>query len=435
MHPTKVKAHRCPMNVEQYKDGKMALSWQTLHNLEKEYGDSFFIWDIRQFENNYKEFLQGFSSIYPNTNLGYSYKTNYIPKLCQTVHSMGGYAEVVSQMEYDLAIAIGVPPTRIIFNGPLKQQEDLEKAILAGSIVNLDCLEEVEMVEALAERLPEQKIAVGLRCNFEIDTTRISRFGFDVAGGELDRAFKRLTALNNFSIDGLHCHISTAARSTESYARRTQKIIELTDYYFKEKQPRFIDIGGGFYGKMTDDLKSQFDGYIPNYHEYAEAVAPQLKSRYPDNSGPELIIEPGVAIVSDVFNFVTKVVGLKTVRSRQIALVVGSVHNVKPTGTDKNLSLRVYRNEKNNGQRKLTAPVDIVGYTCMEHDCLYKDYSGEIGIGDYAVFENMGAYTVVFKPPFIRANPPIISYDSIQNEYTLIRRRETSQDVFSTYVI
>jgi len=435
MHPTKVKAHRCPMNVEQYKDGKMALSWQTLHNLEKEYGDSFFIWDIRQFENNYKEFLQGFSSIYPNTNLGYSYKTNYIPKLCQTVHSMGGYAEVVSQMEYDLAIAIGVPPTRIIFNGPLKQKEDLEKAILAGSIVNLDCLEEVEMVEALAERLPDPKIAVGLRCNFEIDTSRISRFGFDVAGGELDRAFKRLTALNNFSIDGLHCHISTAARSTESYARRTQKIIELTDYYFKEKQPRFIDIGGGFYGKMTDDLKSQFDGYIPNYHEYAEAVAPQLKSRYPDNSGPELIIEPGVAIVSDVFNFVTKVVGLKTVRARQIALVVGSVHNVKPTGTDKNLSLRVYRNEKNDGHRKLTAPVDIVGYTCMEHDCLYKDYSGEIGIGDYAVFENMGAYTVVFKPPFIRANPPIISYDSIQNEYTLIRRRETSQDVFSTYVI
>jgi diaminopimelate decarboxylase len=413
----------------------MALSWPTLHNLEKEYGDSFFILDIRQFENNYKEFLQGFRSIYPNTNLGYSYKTNYIPKLCQTVHSMGGYAEVVSQMEYDLAIAIGVPPTRIIFNGPLKQQEDLEKAILAGSTVNLDCLEEVEKVEALAEKLPEQKIAVGLRCNFEIDTTRISRFGFDVAGGELDRAFKRLTALNNCEIEGLHCHISTAARSTESFARRTHKIIELTDYYFKDKQPRFIDIGGGFYGKMTDELKSQFDGYIPNYHEYAEAVAPQLKSRYPDNSGPELIIEPGVAIVSDVFNFATKVVGLKTVRSRQIALVVGSIHNVKPTGTDKNLSLRVYGNDENSDRRKLAGKVDIVGYTCMEHDCLYKEYSGEIGIGDYAVVENMGAYTVVFKPPFIRPNPPIISYDSIQNEYTLIRRRETSQDVFSTYVI
>lgn len=348
---------------------------------------------------------------------------------------MGGYAEVVSQMEYDLAIAIGVPPTRIIFNGPLKHQEDLEKAILAGSTVNLDSLEEVEMVEALAQKIPEQNIAVGLRCNLEVDTSRISRFGFDVAGGELDRAFKRLTELNNCAVDGLHCHISTSARSTDSYARRTQKIIELTDYYFQEKQPRFIDIGGGFYGKMTDDLKAQFNDYIPNYQEYAAAVAPQLKSKYPGNFGPELIIEPGVAIVSDVLNFVAKVVGVKTVRSRQVALVVGSIHNVKPTMTDKNLSLRVYRNEENTNSRKLAGPTDIVGYTCMEHDCLFKEYQGEIAIGDYTVFENMGAYTIVFKPPFIRPNPPIISYDSLTNEHTLIRRRETSEDVFSTYIL
>ncbi|MDZ8050443.1 MAG: hypothetical protein RMX68_009995 [Aulosira sp. ZfuVER01] len=412
----------------------MALSWQTLHHLEKEYGDSFFILDLRQFEHNYKEFLQSFRSIYPNTNLGYSYKTNYIPKICQTVHSMGGYAEVVSQMEYDLAIAIGVPPTRIIFNGPLKHQQDIEKAILAGSIVNLDCLEEVEIVTALAKRLPEQNIAVGLRCNFDIGNSRISRFGFDVEAGELDRAFKTLTQLNNCTVAGLHCHISTSERSTESYSRRTQKILELTDYYFQDKQPRFLDIGGGFFGKMTDDLRNQFDFYIPNYQEYAAAVAPQLKSRYP-NSVPELIIEPGVAVVSDVLKFAAKVVGLKTVRSRQIALVVGSIHNIKPTGTDKTLSLKVYKNEEITNHKKLSGSIDIVGYTCMEHDCLYKEYPGEIGIGDYIVFENMGAYTVVFKPPFIRPNPPIISYDYIQDEYTLIRRRETSQDVFSTYVL
>ena len=51
------------------------------------------------------------------------------------------------------------------------------------------------------------------------------------------------------------------------------------------------------------------------------------------------------------------------------------------------------------------------------------------------MFDNMGAYTVVLKPPFIRPNPPIVGYDSIENKYELVRRRETSQDVFSTYVI
>jgi len=413
----------------------MQLSWKTLHNLEKEFGDSFFLLDLDKFKRNYQEFLHGFRSIYPHTNLGYSYKTNYIPKLCQTVDSLGGYAEVVSQMEYDLALRIGVSPSRIIFNGPLKSSEDLENAILAGSIVNLDCLEEVEIVAALARRLPEQKIAVGLRCNFDVGAGRISRFGFDVEGGALDDVFKIFQELNNCSVLGLHCHISTSTRSVESYKLRTQKIIELSDYYFQNQPPQFIDLGGGFFGKMNDDLKAQFDCYIPSYQEYAQGIAPQLRSRFPDDSGPELIIEPGVAIVADVLSFVGKVVGLKTVKSRQIALVVGSIHNVKPTLTDKKLSLQIYSDEENSPTKKLTSPVDLVGYTCMEHDCLYPDYPHKIGIGDYAVFENLGAYTVVFKPPFIRPNPPIIGYESSLEKYTLIRRQETSQDVFSTYVI
>jgi diaminopimelate decarboxylase len=413
----------------------MVLSWEILHELEQEYGDSFFILNIRKFEKNYKDFLHSFRSIYPKTNLGYSYKTNYIPKLCQSVHSMGGYAEVVSQMEYDLAIALGISPSRIIFNGPLKSPEDIERAILAGSIVNLDCLEEAEIVAALAQRLPEQKIAVGLRCNFDVGAGRISRFGFDVEGGALDEVFQVFGELENCSVQGLHCHISTATRSLESYSLRTKKILEISDYYFPEQQPKFIDIGGGLFGKMNDDLRQQFECYIPNYQEYAEAIAPLLKNRFSDASGPELIIEPGVAVVADVLKFVGKVVGLKTVRSRQLALVVGSIHNVKPTLTDKKLSLQVYRNEENQKRKKLNSPIDIVGYTCMEHDCLYNEYPGEIAMGDYVVFDNIGAYTVVFKPPFIRPNPPIINYDSILNEYALIRRRETSQDVFSTYVI
>ncbi len=413
----------------------MQLSFDRLQQLEKEYGESFFLLDICQFRSNYVEFLQSFREIYSDTNLGYSYKTNYIPQLCKTVHNLGGYAEVVSQMEYDLAIALGVPPTKIIFNGPLKHPDDLKSAILAGSMVNLDSIEEVEIVEALAQELPQQKIAVGLRCNFDIGDGRISRFGFDVEAGELDRVFVKFDQLANCAVSGLHCHISTANRSIESYQIRTQKIIETSDLYFPDCPPKFLDIGGGFFGKMTDDLQNQFDCYIPNYQEYAQAIATQLATRFPDSSSrPELIIEPGVAIVSDVLNFVAKIVGLKTVKSKNIALVVGSCHNVKPTMNDKNLSLKIYRGIENSN-RKIVGSINIVGYTCMENDYLYRDYQGEISSGDYAVFTNMGAYTIVFKPPFIRPNPPIISYDSDLDQCTLVRRRETTKDLFSTYIV
>src|SRR5438132_13864145 len=98
----------------------MQFSCKTLRDLEQQYGDSFYVLDVRKFEDNYRAFLAAFRAIYSNTNIAYSYKTNYTPKLCQQVNAMGAYAEVVSSMEYDLAQHIGVPPQRIIFNGPLK---------------------------------------------------------------------------------------------------------------------------------------------------------------------------------------------------------------------------------------------------------------------------------------------------------------------------
>ena len=139
----------------------MKLSWQILQDLERKHGECFYLLDLSKFKENYTQFLDCFRAIYPNTNIGYSYKTNYIPKLCKSVLDLGGYAEVVSQMEYDLAIKIGVPPLKIIFNEPLKYTQDLERAVLAGSIVNLDSIQEVHIIEELAQRLPKQQILWG----------------------------------------------------------------------------------------------------------------------------------------------------------------------------------------------------------------------------------------------------------------------------------
>jgi len=346
---------------------------------------------------------------------------------------MKGYAEVVSQMEYHLAIRIGVPPKRIIFNGPLKLAQDIENAIMAGSIVNLESHYEVSIVKALAQKLPGHDIIVGVRCNFDIGTGSLSRFGFDVQKGELDIVFETLDRLKNCRIAGLHCHFSTSERSTESYALRARKMLDISLLYFKDYNPRFIDLGGGFFGKLSEDLKKQFDCPAPSYQEYAEAIAPYFADAFPDGSGPELILEPGAAIVADVMKFVAKVVYVKSLRSHKLAITTGSIHNIMPTQHDKNLPLRVYGDDKNKNRKEIIGPIDIVGYTCMEDDCLYKAYDANIAEGDYAVFDNVGAYTIVLKPPFIRSNPAIISYDSLTDRYELIKRREEFKDMFCTY--
>jgi len=412
----------------------MELSWETLRDVERRHGEAFFLLDMDAFRTNYNEFLGAFRAIYPRSRIAYSYKTNYIPRLCREVDRLGGYAEVVSAMEYELALRVGVDPTRIIFNGPYKRADDLERALLAGSVVNLDADYEVALVEDIARRHPQARLTVGLRCNFALDDIRSSRFGFDVEDDGLAGVLKRLEHIDNCVVAGLHCHFSSGQRSIGSYAERTRRLLDLSARCFAHQPPRFIDVGGGYFSKMSPELRSQFSCSVPSYREYAAAVASEVAAAFPDAEGPELILEPGAAITTDVMRFVAKVVARKRVRAREIALVAGSIHNIKPTLHEKQLPMRVVRPTGDRAEQAGEIPVDVVGYTCMEHDCLYRDCRESVRPGDFVVFENVGAYTVVMKPPFIQPAPAIL-VDEGGGSLAVAKRAERWDDLFAAYTL
>ena len=77
--------------------------------------------------------------------------------------------------------------------------------------------------------------------------------------------------------------------------------------------------------------------------------------------------------------------------------------------------------------------IDLTGYTCLEQDVFYSGYSGYLSIGDHVVFHNVGGYSNVLKPPFIRPNCAMISARP-DGSMKLIKRRETPEDIFGTYV-
>jgi diaminopimelate decarboxylase len=408
------------------------LSSERLSELERNFGEAFFVLDLQAFRTNYDEFLSAFRIIYPHSQIAYSYKTNYIPRLCWEVDKLGGYAEVVSAMEYELACRVGVGPERIIFNGPCKSEQDLERALLAGSLVNLDAEYEVALVERIARRHPRATLNLGLRCNFALENGHESRFGFDVEDHSLPRALRRLEGIDNCEVAGLHCHFSTGQRSMASYARRTRRLIELSASCFPHQPPRVLNVGGGFFSKMSPELRGQFPCPVPSYREYAFAIAAEVAAAFSGVEGPELILEPGAALASDVMCFVAKVIARKRVRTREIALVPGSIHNIKPTLHAKQLPMRVVRAAKDPAEQLGEGPVDLVGYTCMEHDCLYRGYRGAVRPGDFVVFDNVGAYTVVMKPPFIRPAPAILAWDG-GDTFAVARRAERFDDLFGAF--
>jgi diaminopimelate decarboxylase len=404
------------------------MDWTLLSLLAARYGQSFYVLHVERFADNFREFRDAFRRYYPATQVAYSYKTNYLPWICRFVDAEGGYAEVVSPMEYELASLAGVRPSRIILNGPFKSAQNLARALHDGALVNLDSPYELELLREASSQLGDAIGRVGVRCNFQLDECTISRFGFD-SGGDLTNAVSAIRSLPNCRLVALHCHYSTRSRDVASFRRRTSMMIELSRRLFPDSAPQMIDVGGGFFSKMDTDLRAQFGGEVPDYAEYAAAVAPLVAEAFAREPRPELVVEPGTALAADAMSFVTRVVDVKTVRGRRIALVDGSIYNTRPTLHQIRLPLRAVSAEPS---AEDDAHTDVVGHTCMENDCL-ATYHGPLRPGDFLVFGNVGAYTLVLKPAFIHPCAPVIAYDDRNGQHFLAKRQEQPADVFATY--
>ena len=391
--------------------------------LSAKYGSAFYLLDTAQFKKNFSELKSAFASIYPNTNIAYSYKTNYIPALCKMVEELGGLAEVVSDMELNIARRVGVRPNYIIWNGPYKNPQEFENLLVEGGQVNLDSFYETDLLKTVAQNHPDKTLNVGVRVNFAINDNTVSRFGFDVESKEFFDTLSTINQLDNVSLSGIQCHYAT--RRLETWRPRAEKMLELLDRI--GIVPPRIDLGGGLYGKIHESLKKQFDAYIPTYQEYAESVAPLFAQKFGSMPNPPLLlIEPGSALVGDCMSFVAKVVSIKNIRGQYFATLLGSSHNINISGKNPPLTVYPLANE-----RVEYSNLNFVGYTCIESDVLYRGFNGLLGVGDFVEFANAGSYSVVLKPPFILPNFPVL--DISGDNPALIKRQECFDDIFRTY--
>lgn len=404
------------------------LNIDALNRIKGEHGESFYLLDSNQFRRNYLELQESFRTIYPEMHIAYSYKTNYIPALCKIVDELGGYAEVVSGMEWAIAKSVGVKAERVIFNGPFKHPKAVSEILLSGGVVNIDSEHELPLISKIIDDNSGKIFNIGLRCNFDIDDGVTSRFGVDIDSESFENILRFIKSRSNIHFSLIHCHFAT--RKLESWTQRVDGVFRLIDERLGIVPP-YIDLGGGLFGKMPDTLKVQFDSYIPDYKEYAEVIAGSFAKRFSGEEKPVLFIEPGSALVGDVMKFVAKVVSLKTVRGKNIATLLGSIYNINPTLNKKNPPICVYHSGDNEPQ--WFDDLDFGGYTCIESDYLYRGYSGKIAVGDYVVFGNVGSYSVVLKPPFILPNFPIVDYNDDTGHIVPVKDAETFDDLFRTY--
>lgn len=404
------------------------LEHATASKLAETYGDSFYVFDRARFLENYEAFLSGFRAEYPDTHVAYSYKTNYTPAICRLVDDLGGFAEIVSSMEYELAARLGVSTEKIIYNGPYKTAESVGAVLRGGGLVNIDSIRDVELLEdVLAEQKGEVPGRVALRCNFDVGADRVSRFGMDVDGDEFAAVLGRVRAAKALRLVGLHCHFQD--RDLGLFERRMSTLLSTADRVFGDEIPEVLNIGGGYFGRLPDSLRERYGSGVPEYQDYGSALGGAIAEHY-SSSGqrPRLFTEPGTALVADTFRFVTRVIGRKEIRGKRFLFVAGSIFNTSPYSRVAGLPVTVLSADPSATE---AATYDVCGYTCIEKDVLSSGVELAAEVGDLLRYDNVGSYSIGMKPPFILPNVPIIM--DTGEGFEVIKRSETTDDVFRTF--
>lgn len=373
-----------------------------------------FVIDVPLLEKFTDRFFQAMRSHWPNSILGYSFKTNSLPWLVAFLRDRGAWAEVVSDAEYELALALGYTPDRIVLNGPYKTRDRLRSALLGGSIINLDAKRDTSWVCELAREMPDREFGVGLRVNWDLETRcpgestfgeQKSRFGFSPENGELDDAINELEAAG-VRIAGLHVHRNSRTQSLNVYQAAATVAAEIITS--RNLDLDWIDIGGGFFGSM--DGSPTFDDYM---RVITDTLVPVV-----DLDRTSLITEPGGALVAVPFEFHASVVDVKVIEGKTLVLTNASRTNLDPLfRKDGTYDLRL----ETHGTQPVAEQV-LTGFTLVEADRLMtlKDQP-ELQIDDRVIFHKMGAYTLSLQPMFIEYLPAV--YARTEDELVLVRKK------------
>jgi len=396
--------------------------------LLERFGSPLYVFSERQLRERYREVHRAFTLRYPKVQLCWSYKTNYLDAICRIFHQEGAWAEVVSDIEYEMARRNGIPPEHILFNGPYKPLPALRSAIEEGARIHLDHADELYAVEQIAKDLG-RRVPVSLRVNLDAGIQpRWDRFGFNLDSQEARIAIRRMHAGGHLVLEGIHTHIGTFILDPQAYGRAATKIAKLA-LEVREKSGiaiRYIDMGGGFASRAT--LHAQYApgrDVTPPISDYAEAISSALLSAgFPQEELPTLMLETGRALVDEAGYMVSRVVANKRLASGARALVIDAGLNLLLTSL-------WYRHDvlpvlDRGGLMEETV---VYGPLCMNIDVVRPSVLlPPLEVGDAVVVHPVGAYNVTRSMQFIRLRPACVLLGP-EGQIDVIRREEVLDDV------
>lgn len=417
-----------------YRQGRLFIERVALEEIAARVGTPVYAYSAAAILARYREVDAAFAS--RDHLVCYALKANPNRAVCRLIAKAGGGAEVVSGGELRRALAAGFPPSKIVFSGVGKTEEELRLALKTGVLtLNVESEEELALLSRLA-RSSGRRAPVSVRINPGVAAgghrhlaTGHGEAKFGVEPAQALQLCRRAWKDRALELKGLHCHIGSQILSPEPY-RAALKVLGglLASLAAQGVQMSLLDLGGGLGIRYEDEPRRGLSRLLrgPNRvrlqaAELAAEVLPMLAG-WPDL---DLVLEPGRFLTAESGVLLTTILYRKRIgRSRFLVVDAGMNDLARPTLYD------AYHPVVPARLREAPEVVaDVVGPVCETGDVLARSRRLPwLPRGEVLAVLKAGAYGFSMASQYnSRPRPPEVLVDG--DRWRVIRAREGFDDL------
>ncbi|CAM9826180.1 unnamed protein product [Bubo scandiacus] len=368
---------------------------------------AFFLADLGDIVKKHLRFLKALPRVKPY----FPVKCNSSEGVIRLLAELGAGFACTNKAEITRVQSIGVPADKVFYSSPCKQVAHIKYAASHGvQLMTFD--NEVELSK-VARSHPHARMLLGIAA----DSSPAPRLSMTF-GTTLESCRHLLEAAKEQAVEvvGVSFHLGSGGLEPQAFAQSVaaaQLAFEVgTELGYRM---HLLDIGGGFPG--TEDTRARFE-------EIATVINSALDLYFPDGCGVEIIATPGRYYVTSAFTFAANI----TARDEGPVEQPGS--DEEESGSKKSLvyhlsdgvygafSCLLFDSPCPRPQlRKRPCPDP------PSHSSSLRGPPGHAGgriadglelpelqVGDWLIFEDMGAYTIASSSPLAGCPQPQITY-------------------------
>jgi diaminopimelate decarboxylase len=405
------------MNHFDYRNGVLHAEAVSLLDIADRVGTPFYCYSTATLERHYRVFTDAFAG--EKVLVCYAMKANSNQSVLRTLAKLGAGADVVSGGELKRALAAGIPPSKILFSGVGKLEEELRAALAADILcINVESEPELELLSRLAVEAG-RTARISVRVNPDVDAgthAKIStgksenKFGIPIAHAR--EVYARAAKLPGLQVTGIDMHIGSQITDL-SRLEIAYRILSDFVHVLRADGHKIahIDFGGGLGIPYYMDREAP-----PGPDVYAAMV-----KRVTHNLGCTLMFEPGRLIVGNAGVLVARVIFVKHGDGKNFVIIDAAMNDlIRPTLYEAHHDILPVR-QPAAGTTMLTA--DVVGPVCESGDYLALDRKlPQLKDGDLIAIMTAGAYGAVQSGTY-NTRPLVPEVLVKDDQYAVVRPR------------